>query len=257
MPAARRAAAKGRSSSPVKLPLPAQRPPEQYRIPIDSIDWSSAIRPLNVAHVGRLGDAAQLPAIAVWEFERGKYRGIDGYHRWRLAKARREQTVSAAVQHFPAGEAGEKAFDLACVRSNLQHGLPLTREERDGAIVRIWSRWGRSSLRAEGETLDTLGSLFNLTKQRVHQIVSAADAAEAARVPQRSAAKARRSRTGRRAAPGRYSTFGRFSAGTRRLSRLLADADFVSALLRERQSEVVRELHQIRQMIDRILGANS
>jgi hypothetical protein len=149
-------------------PVPASR-----RIALDAIDWSLAIRTINVEHVGRLADAAVLPPILVWEFETGRYRGIDGYHRWRLAKSRGETTVVAAVHRFPAGAAGEKAFDLECVRANLRHGLPLTRDERDRAIVRIWRRWGQRE-GGEGETLEDLGRLFNLTKQRIHQIVAAA-----------------------------------------------------------------------------------
>lgn len=264
MKLARRRNTKVRAKAPERAGRPAPEAAESRQIAMELIDWSFAVRPLNVAHVGRLGDAAHLPAISVWEFEPGRYRGIDGYHRWRLAKARGAKTVSAGVQQFPPGKAGEKAFDFACVQSNLQHGLPLTREERDRAVVRIWNRWGHSGARADGETLDGLGVLFNLTKQRIHQILSANHRGELSRAPlaRQEAASLPRSELrpppiGRRSTGGRFSTFGRFSAGTRRLSRLLADTDFVGRLLREHRSEALKELQEVRGLIDQILASKS
>jgi hypothetical protein len=164
------------------------------------------------------------------------------------------------VPQFPKGREGEKAFDFECVQSNLQHGLPLTREERDRAIMRIWNRWGDRSATSGAETLESLGKLFNLTKQRVHQILSAAA------LPEQPSADARRpdplgdvgtaaSRTGRRAVPGGFSNFGRFSAATRRLSRVLEDAELIRDLLRQRRPEILEELRQLRGLIDIVVGS--
>ena len=228
----------------------------------DAIDWSGAIRSINVDHVERLAGAAQLPAIKVWEFQPGRYRGIDGYHRWRLAKDRGDKVVEVIVLHFPKGSEGEKAFDFECVQSNLQHGLPLTREERDRAIIQIWNRWGADTAMSGGETLESLGKLFNLTKQRIHQIVSTAELPAARRVeePYPDMLEDREnaaSRTGKRAVPGGFSTFGRFSAATRRLSRVLEDSDLIRDLLRQRRTDVLDELRQLRRLIDVLVGPHA
>lgn len=239
------------------------------RIPIDAIDWSFAIRPINLEHVDRLAAATELPPIKVWQVQTGKYRGIDGYHRWRLAKNRGNRVVEASNVRFPKGERGEKAFEFECVRSNLQHGLPLTREQRDRAIVRIWNRWGRATRRSEnGVTLDQLGKLFNLTKPRIHQIVSS-------RTERRGPSGDARSRddehadaiedevepTDRQrpvqAHPGGFSSFGRFSSATARISKLLADEDFVVKLFRERNPEVLRVLVKLRALIDTVVTAKA
>jgi hypothetical protein len=228
-------------------------------ISTDAIDWSGAIRPISLDHVERLAGAAQLPAIKVWEFQSCRYRGIDGYHRWRLAKDRGHKTVRVTVLQFPKGPEGEKAFDFECVQSNLRHGLPLTREERDRAIRRIWNRWGDRRTTAGAETLESLGKLFNLTKQRVHQILSAAESSEGPPVDERSPGiledpETAASRTGKRAVPGGFSNFGRFSAATRRLARVLEDADFIRDLLRQRRPEILEELRQLRGLIDVVVG---
>jgi hypothetical protein len=231
-------------------------------IPTDAIDWSGAIRSINVDHVDRLAGAAELPAINVWEFQPGRYRGIDGYHRWRLAKDRGDNGVQVIVRQFPKGAEGEKAFDFECVLSNLRHGLPLTREERDRAIVRIWKRWGDRRTTLTAETLESLGKLFNLTKQRIHQILSAAESPEEPSVDDRSRDSLEdfdtvASRTGRRVVPGGFSNFGRFSAATRRLSRVLDDADLIRDLLRQRRPEIVEQLRYLRGLIDMVVGPPS
>jgi hypothetical protein len=230
------------------------------QVPIDAVDWSLAIRPISSDHVERLAAVAQLPPVKVWEFQPGHYRGIDGFHRWRLAKERGEKTVGAIVRRFPKGNEGEKAFDIECVQSNLAHGLPLKREERDKAIVRIWSRWGQHAERSSGETLDSLGKLFNLTKQRIHQIL-VANLGDTSRsmLGQESlepGAELETRRKSRVSAPGRFSNFGRFSAAVHRMTRLLGDTDFVGALFRERQPEAVHELHRLRALLDELLESS-
>jgi hypothetical protein len=227
-------------------------------IPADAVDWSKAIRPLNLEHVDRLAGATALPAVKVWEYETGRYLGIDGYHRWSMCKHRGVSAIPAVVRTWPNDSQGQKAFDFECLQANLQHGLPLSREERDRAIVRIWSRWGRIGERSNGETLERLGELFNLTKQRIHQIVSTPHS-----VTSGAAERLRRwrheedddepaigpsARTLSR--PGRFSSLGRFSAAARRLQRLLGDTDFMTALLRNEPS-VKNELQQLRALLDR------
>lgn len=110
---------------------------ETRELPIETIDWSLAVRNIQRGHIGRLAGAASLPSVVVWEYEKGRFRGVDGYHRWYLAKLRRQETIHAIVRHYGSGPSGEKQFDFDCIRLNIQHGLPLTREERDRAIVRL------------------------------------------------------------------------------------------------------------------------
>lgn len=241
-----------------KRPVARRANSAKRHIATAAVDWSLALRSINLEHIERLSGAERLPPIKVWEFAPGRFRGIDGFHRWSVAKERGNAHVAVIVRHYPPGKAGEKAFDFECIQSNLEHGLPLSREERDRAIVRIWQRWGGS--RAEGETLDRLGRIFNLTKQRIHQIVRSGDHPDASGV----GASANGLVAGqvdngtdqspkRFRASGRFSSFGRFSAATRRLSRLLSDTDVLGELLRQRRSEVVEELIQLRRRLDALI----
>lgn len=232
-------------------------------VPIDAIDWSFSIRPISMDHVDRLAAATQLPPIKVWQFQAGKYRGIDGYHRWHLAKARGDKAIETIICRFSQTESGERAFEFECIRSNLQHGLPLTRHQRDRAIARIWNRWGRAAKRSKrGITLDQLGKLFNLTKARIHQIVSSTSefGSETDLGPLdehgpnvTSELDARGHLRPFQAHPGGFSSFGRFSSATVRLSRLLADDDFIGKLLHEGNPEVLRVLVRLRALIDHVV----
>ena len=195
-------------------------------------------------------------------------------HRWRLAKHRGERLVEATVHRFPAGPVGEQAFEFEAVRSNLQHGLPLSREERNRAIARLWSRWGRSEGRPDGHTLDEIGQLFNLTKQRVHQILLAqqspdAGASAAAQyggrepaskldmvrpVPRHPRDVVSSTGTGRAGMPGRFSTLGRFSAASRRMRNLLRDDRFMAALWKQHRIEALTQLRELHGLIDGALA---
>jgi len=210
-------------------------------IAVDVIDWSSPIRPIDPAHVERLAGAAQLPPIKVWKLHEGRYRGIDGYHRWHVAKDRGERTVDVSVYEFPKGDGGEREFELECVKSNLEHGLPLTREQRDQAIIRIWHRWGTRRSDGENITLEQLARLFNLTKPRIHQIVTSVGASKQVDKP-------------REAHPGGFSSLGRFSSATRRISTLLTDKEFIDKLLVEQQPDVFRALTELRALIETVLA---
>jgi hypothetical protein len=239
---------KKKSRTPVRSARVSTAAANVQRIPIDAIDWSFAIRPISLEHVDRLAAATQLPPIKVWQVQPGKFRGIDGYHRWRLAKSRGDTDVEASIFRFPHGESGEKAFEFECVRSNLQHGLPLTREQRDRAIIRIWNRWGRATRRSEsGVTLDQLGKLFDLTKPRIHQIISSrTDSIDDDAAATDDELDLNGHQRPVQAHPGGFSSFGRFSSATVRLSRLLSNGDFVAKLFRERNPEILKVLVKLR-----------
>src|SRR5262249_16747276 len=218
-------------------------------VPIEAIDWWSALRSPNRAHVGRLVDATSLPLLVVWEVERGKFRGVDGFHRWLVAKARGDKRVQAEVRHYPQGELGEKRFDFESIELNIQHGLPLTRYERDRAILRLWRRWGRREDRPDGVTLEDVGRLFNLTKQRVGQIVqsnkSDTDAAFLAEVFESDVSK-------------KATGFGtRLNAAAKRLTTVLRDTDVMRHLLSDQRPETRKTLQELRDLLDVVLrGVN-
>src|SRR5438093_12602261 len=69
---------------------------------LDAIDWSITVRQVHKEHIGRLAGAATLPSVVV-EYEKGRYRGVDGFHRWQLAKLRGQQTIQAVVRHYGPG----------------------------------------------------------------------------------------------------------------------------------------------------------
>jgi hypothetical protein len=216
---------------------PPRRQQEVRQVPINAIEWSFVIRTIDETHLERLKGAARLPAIKVWEVKPGVYRGIDGYHRWRLTKDRGGDHVLAVLYRFAHSSEGEKAFQAECIRSNIHHGLPLTKAQRDAAILGFWNRWGRSEGRPHGETLDSIGNLFGLTRQRVHQIVNARpdDASE-----------------------GRgFSSFARFTAATRRMSTLLSDSAFLDKLVDERADDVLNGLRELDHAIAAVLARHT
>ena len=219
--------------------VPPQRQPEVRQVPVKAIEWSFVIRAIDTTHLERLRGAARLPAIKVWEVTTGVYRGIDGYHRWRVARDRGEEHVLAILYRFASSSEGEKAFQTECIRSNIHHGLPLTKVQRDAAILGFWSRWGRTGGRPHGETLDSIGKLFSLTRQRVHQIVSLT--------------------TGSDDPSGEhgFSSFARFTAATRRMSTLLADSAFLDQLVDERPDDVLNGLSELNHTLSAVLARHS
>ena len=215
-------------------------------IPIEAIDWSSALRSPNRAHVGRLADATSLPLLVVWEVERGKFRGVDGFHRWLVAKAQGDKRVQAEVRHYPQGELGEKRFDFESIELNIQHGLPLTRYERNRAILKLWRRWGRSEDRPDGVTLEEVGKVFNLTKQRVGQIIQSnkSDTARAV-LPELFESDVSKKTTGVRT---------RFNAAAKRLSTVLRDTNVMRHLISDQRPETRKTLQELRDLLDVVLG---
>jgi hypothetical protein len=242
---------------------------ESREISIDSIDWSEAVRGIDPEHARRLASAATLPPVVVWEFEKGKFRGIDGFHRWQVAKARGSRTLGVVIRRYAAGPEGQKRFEFDCVQMNIKHGLPLTRDQRDRAITRLWNRWGRSSKRLDGMTLDEIAHTFNLTKQRIHQVIvsnatsqPATGNAELAAAPvtleesPRPGAGPQVMKGSRGRATG-FSTLGRFTAATKRLSTVLSDVQFVRQLIQSHQVEVRELLLDLRALLDTFLVPDS
>jgi hypothetical protein len=228
--------------APPTLPsdtVPPHLQPEVRQVPVNAIEWSFVIRAIDKTHLERLKGAARLPAIKVWEVKPGVYRGIDGYHRWRIAKDRGVEHVLAVLYRFANSSEGEKAFQTECIRSNVHHGLPLTKAQRDAAILGFWSRWGRTEGRPHGETLDSIGKLFSLTRQRVHQIVSLN-----AHSDETSGAHG-------------FSSFARFTAATRRMSTLLADSAFLDQLVDERADDVLNGLRELDEAISAVLARHA
>jgi ParB-like chromosome segregation protein Spo0J len=110
----------------------------------------------DVCHTRTLAESgADLPPIVV---QRGTNRVIDGLHRVRAAQLRGEQTIQA--WYFDGGDAA--AFVLA-VRSNVQHGLPLSLADRKTAATRMlrdnphWSN--RAIASVAGLSPKTVGAL--------------------------------------------------------------------------------------------------
>jgi len=228
---------------------------ETRELPIDVIDWSLALRDIKREHVGRLGGATTLPPVVVWEFDKDQFRGVDGFHRWYLAKLRGKNAIQVVVRHYASGQSGEQQFEFESIRMNIQHGLPLTRAERDCAIRRLWSRWGRIESRPHGVSLDQLGRTFNLTKQRVRQIVmskptslQATEDAMPGDAGQQAAKPDLTRSTG-------FSKLGRFTAAAKRLSTVLGDVKFVRQLFEENQVEVREMLQQLRDLLDNYLAS--
>ncbi|MEU4928246.1 transcriptional regulator [Streptomyces yokosukanensis] len=107
--------------------------------------YSPRLRGEDAEHVARLAELDEsLPPILV---ERSTMRVIDGMHRVMAACAKGRTTIE--VRFFDG--AAEEAFLLA-VRSNMAHGLPLSREDRRAAAQRILAQWPHLSDRAVART---------------------------------------------------------------------------------------------------------
>ncbi|MER7000670.1 ParB/RepB/Spo0J family partition protein [Streptomyces sp. NPDC000410] len=119
-------------------------------VPISSLvpGYSPRLRGEDAAHVARLAELDEaLPPILV---ERSTMRVIDGMHRVMAARAKGRTSIE--VRFFEG--AAEEAFLLA-VRSNIAHGLPLSREDRRAAAERILAQWPHLSDRAVARSAGT------------------------------------------------------------------------------------------------------
>ena len=109
-----------------------QPPSGRVKLPIDELlpADSPRLHGEDLEHIRSLAELAdELPPILV---QRKTMRVIDGMHRLKAAVLRGERTIEAI---FYDGDDAE-AFVLA-VRSNVQHGLPLTLSDRKAAAARI------------------------------------------------------------------------------------------------------------------------
>jgi transposase len=102
----------------------------------------------------------QLPPILV---HRPTMQVIDGMHRLHAAMLRGEDTI--AVEFFDGNEGD--AF-LRAVQANVEHGLPLTRADREAAVVRIIASHPQLSDRAiatiAGVSAPTVGAIRKRTR---------------------------------------------------------------------------------------------
>lgn len=97
----------------------------------------------NPEHVALLAAAQDLPPILV---HRSSMRVIDGMHRLRAAKLRGDETISVT---FFEGDDNE-AFLLA-VKTNIEHGLPLSLADRAaaaGRILAVYHQWSNRAIAA-------------------------------------------------------------------------------------------------------------
>jgi hypothetical protein len=193
---------------------------EVVEVPVDQIIESSRIRRLDRRHVERLAEVPDggLPPIRVSRAARDRFVLVDGCHRLEACRVKGQATVEAVVLRYEPGAEGRRWFALDQYRFNRDHGLPLSRRDRDRAIVRLWARWGEG----KGLTLEELGRAFGLTKQRVGQILS-----KGSDSPARPAARS-------------FSAFSKFQSALKRLSGQL-DPAVVKALVAGGHGAEVRE----------------
>jgi len=138
--------------------MPAVR---TYRIPVASLVPADSPRLLGEVpeHVQLLAESDQpLPPILV---HRQTMRVIDGMHRLRATILRGEDTVEVVFVNCDAGE----AF-LVAVKSNIKHGLPLTRADREAAVVRIIKSHPQLSDRMIGSAVGLAPVTVAMVRQR-------------------------------------------------------------------------------------------
>lgn len=133
------------------------KPEFSFQIAVSSLRPADSPRfDIDPEHVRRLAESdAEFQPILV---HRETMRVVDGMHRVRAVKLRGRQTIAA--QWFEGDE--REAFLLA-VESNVRHGLPLSREERKHAALRIlryhpdWS--DRSIAKMSGLSAKSVGAI--------------------------------------------------------------------------------------------------
>jgi len=98
----------------------------------------------------------KLPPVTV---QQGTGVLIDGFHRVAAAEHTGKLHIPVEEIDIPDGN----LFAEACRRNNL-HGLPLTKDERNGAIVKLYK---------DGFKMEALGEMWGITHQQVSNIVGA------------------------------------------------------------------------------------
>lgn len=113
----------------------------------------------NREHIRMLAESEdELPPILV---DRRTMRVVDGMHRLRAAALRGAVRIKA---RFFEGTS-EAAF-LAAVRENVTHGLPLSRADREAAVVRILGSFPELSDRAVGSACGVSHSTVGTIRRR-------------------------------------------------------------------------------------------
>ncbi|MGI5489876.1 ParB/RepB/Spo0J family partition protein [Microtetraspora malaysiensis] len=137
--------------------LPTLSTGHHVSLPIESVlpADSPRLHGEDVEHIYSLAEVDDLPPIIV---HRTTMRVIDGMHRLKAAMLRGDDTIQAVLHD--CDDAG--AFVMA-VKSNIQHGLPLSLADRKAAaarIVRLYPRWSdRAIAEAAGLSAKTVGAI--------------------------------------------------------------------------------------------------
>lgn len=156
-----------RSEVPV---IPDENPP--VRVPVFSVlpGYSPRLAGENPEHIELLATVKNFPPILV---HRRTMRVIDGMHRLRAAQLRGDQTI--AVTFF---EGDDAAADLCSIETNVKHGLPLSRADREaaaGRVLTLYRQWSdRAVANATGLSPTTVSAirrrLFSSAEQEASRI---------------------------------------------------------------------------------------
>jgi hypothetical protein len=128
--------------------------------------YSPRVQGEDAEHVRVLAAAEDdLPAIVV---HRSTMRVVDGMHRVRAAVERGESEI--LVEYFDGSE--EDAF-VRAVRDNIRHGLPLSRADREAAVLRLLrspTAWSNRAIAAvTGLSAPTVGAIRRRTNDKTFQ----------------------------------------------------------------------------------------
>jgi DNA modification methylase len=102
-----------------------------------------------------LREKGSCPALKV---QKGTMRVIDGWHRLAAAKAENIKELGCEILDVPDSELRALAYSL-----NAKHGVPLSIEERNKAIVDLYTK--------DGKTQEQIAKIVGLSQRRVGQIL--------------------------------------------------------------------------------------
>jgi ParB-like chromosome segregation protein Spo0J len=126
-----------------------QAPPTTTTLRLDQLVHDRRVQVREVLDdetVERYSEATDLPPVAVVDVPQLGYLLTDGWHRVAAAAERGDDTIEATVTEGTL----EQAIEAACL-ANVRHGLPLTTEERNEAIVRLDALPKRTAGAAAGQ----------------------------------------------------------------------------------------------------------
>jgi len=133
-------------------------------IPISKLknDDEYVIRPLNEDAINRYVDLFKAGKQKSIKIQKGTNLIVDGYHRVEAAKRLGLEKIKANVIDIPDNEIRSQAF-----KANKNHGVPLTREERDELIVKLYHK--------DGKTPQQIADIIELTDRWIREILSQAE----------------------------------------------------------------------------------